>query len=260
MNKLDQTVDEYLRAIGASCPRLLFALQQSPETVWGEIMRVELACHAFEEVCAGLQDKSAAAHEIMTLVQALRTQMAKDGLIDYDEFAAFRQSVSAIQCCANRLRNSFGEGGPGSNRPLKTCVFYCSNNLDARRLADLGEEVGGDTVKAIGLPCSGKVDVLYLLKALETGADGVVIVACRKKECRHFEGSLRAHKRAEAVESLLEEIGRGAGRMAVIECAQGGAGQVCNEIKQFIERVRSLPPSVAPSSVVNKQECRLHES
>ena len=254
MNKLDQTVDEYLRAIGASCPRLLFALQQSPEAVWGEIMRMESACHAFKEACSGLQDKSAAAREIMTLVEALRVQMAKDGLIDYEEFAAFRQGVSAIQRCANRLRNSFGEEGPRSNRRLKTCVFYCSNNLDAGRLADLGEEMSGDTVKTIGLPCSGKVDVPYLVKALETGADGVVIVACKKKECRHFEGSLRAHKRAEAVESLLEEIGLGAGRMAVIECAQGGAGQACDEIKQFIERVRTLPQGPHPSDAMNKQE------
>jgi F420-non-reducing hydrogenase iron-sulfur subunit len=254
MNKLDQTVDEYLRAIGASCPRLLFALQQSPEAVWSEIMRMESACHAFEQACSGLQHKSVAACEIMTLVRALRVQMAEDGLIDYEEFAAFRQGVSAIQRCASWLRNSFGEGGPGSNRRLKICFFYCSNNLDAGRLTDLGEEVGGDTVKTIGLPCSGKVDVPYLLKALETGADGVVIVACRKKECRHFEGSLRAHKRAEAVESLLEEIGRGAGRMAVIECAQGGAGQVCDEIKQFIEQVRSLPQLGTPTGAMNKQE------
>ncbi len=253
MNKLDQAVDEYLRAIGASCPRLLFALHESPEAVWGEIMRMESAYYAFEKACSGLQDKSAAACEIMTLIEALRVQMAK-GLIDYEEFAAFRQGVSVIQRYANRLRNSFGEESPGSNRRLKTCVFYCSNNLDAGRLADLGEEVGGDTVKTISLPCSGKVDVPYLLKALETGADGVVIVACKKKECRHFEGSQRAHKRAEAVESLLEEIGLGAGRMAVIECAQGSAGQVCDEIKQFIGRVRSLPRGRTPSDAMNKQE------
>lgn len=253
MNKLDQTIDEYLRPIGASCPRLLFALHESPEAVWGEIMRMESACHAFEKACSGLQDKSAAACEIMTLVQALCVQMAK-GLIDYEEFAAFRQGVSAIQRCANRLRNSFGEEGPGSNRRLKICVFYCSNNLDAGRLADLGEEMGGATIKTIGLPCSGKVDVPYLLKALETGADGVAIVACKKKECRHFEGSLRAHKRAEAVESLLEEIGLGVRRMAVIECAQSGAGQVRDEIKQFTERVRSLPQGRTPSDAMNKQE------
>ena len=115
-------------------------------------------------------------------------------------------------------------------------------------------EPGGDTVKTIGLPCSGKVDVPYLLKALETGADGVVIVACKKKECRHFEGSLRAHKRVQAVGSLLEEIGFGPGRMAVIECAAGGAQQACNEIKQFIEQVRRRPLHLAPSGGMNTQE------
>ena len=53
-------------------------------------------------------------------------------------------------------------------------------------------------IKTISLPCSGKVDIPYLLKAFETGADGVAIVTCKKNECRHFEGNLRAHKRAEA--------------------------------------------------------------
>jgi coenzyme F420-reducing hydrogenase delta subunit len=254
MNKLDQTADEYLRAIGASCPRVLFGLHESPEAVWGEIMRMESACYAFMEVCSGLQDKSTAAREIMALVEALRVQMAKDGLTDYQEFAAFRQGVSAVQRCANRLRNSLAQGCLKSNYPLKTCVFYCSNNLEAGRLAELSQETGGDTVKTIGLPCSGKVDVPYLIKALETGADGVAIVACKKEECRHFEGSLRAHKRAEAVESLLQEIGLDAGRMTVIECAQGAAGQVSDEIKQFIERVRSLPRARTPGDAANKQE------
>ena len=254
MNKLDQTVDEYLRAVGASCPRLLFALQQSPEAVWGEIMRLESTCHTFEQACSDLPGKPSAASEIEALLSALRVKMDKDGLVDYEEFAAFREDVSAIERCANRLRNSLGGGDPGSQRRLKICAFYCSNNLDAARLADLGQETGGDTVKVIGLPCSGKVDVPYLVKALETGADGVVIVACKKMECRHFEGSLRAHKRAEAVESLMAEIGLGAGRMAVVECAPGGAEQVREEINQFIERVRSLPRGRVLSETMNKQE------
>ena len=256
MNEIEQTLDKCLMVIGADCQRLLFALQQSPEAVWNEILRMESAGHAFHEACSGFQDKSAA-HEIMTLIGALRVQMAKDGLMDCEERAAFRKAVSAIKSCADQLRNLFGVKGPVSNRHLKTYVFYCSNHLDAGRLAGLGEEMGGETVKTIGLPCSGKVDVPYLVKALETGADGVVVVACKKSECRHFEGSLRAHKRVEAVESLLEEIGFGAGRMAVIECAKDGAGQACKGIKQFIEQVRNLPPIQIPGGAVNKQEPRV---
>ena len=41
MNKIEQTLDKCLRAIEANCMRLLFALQQSPEAVWNEIMRME---------------------------------------------------------------------------------------------------------------------------------------------------------------------------------------------------------------------------
>jgi coenzyme F420-reducing hydrogenase delta subunit len=140
-----------------------------------------------------------------------------------------------------------------NNRAVKTCVFYCSNNLEADQFDGLGSQEG-DTVRTISLPCSGKVDVPYLIKAFETGADGVVVVTCPKNECRHFEGNLRAHKRAEAVESLLEEIGLPAGRMAVFECGQQGARQVLGEIKQFIDRVRNLPPARAPGGAVNKQE------
>jgi coenzyme F420-reducing hydrogenase delta subunit len=141
-----------------------------------------------------------------------------------------------------------------NQRALKTYVFYCSNNLAADQFASLCHGLEGDTIKTISLPCSGKVDVPYLIKAFETGADGVAIVTCPKNECRHFEGNLRAHKRAEAVESLLEEIGMGAGRMAVFECGEQGARQVIGEIRQFIDRVRNLPPSRACSDAVNKLE------
>ncbi len=319
MSKLDQTVDKHLRAIEASCPRLLYALHATLEAVWGEIMRMELACGGLEKAWSGVDDQSAAVREIVNLVEALHRQMAKDGLMGAEELAACRQDVSALQLCMNRLRHPLAEEGPrnvmgqpprdakaesggqfsaarsawgGEGRPLdiktrlllspapsarggegdakdrpavsdglpknkrrlKTCVFYCSNNLDAGRVAGSWGDLGGDTVKTIGLPCSGKVDVPYLVKALETGMDGVVIVACKKNECRHFEGSLRAHKRAQAVESLLEEIGFGAGRLTVIECATGGAQQACDEIKQFIEKVRRLPLNLARSGVMNTEE------
>jgi coenzyme F420-reducing hydrogenase delta subunit len=139
-------------------------------------------------------------------------------------------------------------------RALRTFVFYCSNHLEAGQFSGLVGEHEGDMLKTISLPCSGKVDIPYLLKAFETGADGVAIVTCQKDGCRHFEGNLRAHKRAEAVESLLEEIGMGAGRMAVFECGQQGVGPVIGEIKQFIDRVRNLPPARVPSGDANKQE------
>jgi coenzyme F420-reducing hydrogenase delta subunit len=128
-----------------------------------------------------------------------------------------------------------------NNRLLKMYVFYCSNKLEQDQLSSGLSGLKGITVKIISLPCSGKVDNLYLMKAFETGADGVVIVTCKQNECRHLEGNLRAQKRAEAVESLLEEIGMGKGRMAVVMLKEDGVEQALGEIRDFIDRVRNLP-------------------
>jgi F420-non-reducing hydrogenase iron-sulfur subunit len=140
------------------------------------------------------------------------------------------------------------------NRALKTYIFYCSNNLEADQFSGLCLQHYGDTIKIISLPCSGKVDIPYLIKAFETGADSVAIVTCKKNECRHFEGNLRAHKRAEAVEALLEEIGFVAGRIAVFECGKQDTAEVLSEIKKFIERVKNLPATNTQSDTANKQE------
>jgi F420-non-reducing hydrogenase iron-sulfur subunit len=133
-----------------------------------------------------------------------------------------------------------------SSRGLKTCVFYCSNHLQAEQFAALNQA----GFRTIGLPCSGKVDVPYLIKAFETGADAVVIIRCKTNECRHFEGNLRANKRAEAVGALLHEIGEDPRRIRVLECPEGAAPQVIGQISQFLETVQNLPqPTAAKESL-----------
>ncbi len=133
-----------------------------------------------------------------------------------------------------------------NNRALKIYLFYCSNSLDAAELAPCCSELKGDQLKVINLPCSGKADVPYLVKAFETGADGIVIVTCEEGQCRNVEGNMRARKRAEAVDSLLEEIGMGTGRIAVIQLEQGQAEHVVSKVKDFCAGIRqSKPESVA---------------
>jgi F420-non-reducing hydrogenase iron-sulfur subunit len=137
-----------------------------------------------------------------------------------------------------------------NNRTLKMYVFYCSNGIEPEQMAEGLGKLDGVTVKTISLPCSGKIDIPYLVKAFETGADGAVIVTCKQNECKHLEGNLRANKRAEAVESLLEEIGMTKGRMSVIMLKDGGIEQAFAEIKSFADRVKKLPQSqTSPANV-----------
>lgn len=111
-------------------------------------------------------------------------------------------------------------------------LFCCSSSLDTDELVRRCSG-NGNGLKAIPLPCSGKVDILYLTKAFETGADGIAVVTCRQGECKYLEGNLRARKRVEAVDALMEEIGLGPGRIAVIQLGDGGIDQVIREVEDF---------------------------
>jgi F420-non-reducing hydrogenase iron-sulfur subunit len=128
-----------------------------------------------------------------------------------------------------------------NSQNVKITVFYCTNSIEPEDIAGRQLLLDGVTLQPIGLPCSGKVDVPYLIKAFETGADGAVIVTCKQNECRHLEGNLRANKRSQAVEALLEEIGVGKGRMAVVMLKDGGVPQALEEIKGFADRIKKLP-------------------
>ena len=124
-----------------------------------------------------------------------------------------------------------------SSQPVHIVVFYCANALDAAALKHL--ESGPDRLQSVSLPCSGKVNLLYLLKAFEKGADGVLLVTCPHGDCKFLEGNLRAQKRAMAVDNLLVESGLPPGQMRVIQASpKSDANQIIEEIENFKNEVR----------------------
>jgi len=123
---------------------------------------------------------------------------------------------------------------------VKIDLFCCSSSIDPAELSH-GNNGQGEELKVIPLPCSGKIDILYLTKAFETGADGVAVVTCKRGDCRYLEGNLRAQRRVEAVDALLEEIGLGKGRMVMIQMGEGGVEQVKREVEDFRSRIKASP-------------------
>lgn len=126
------------------------------------------------------------------------------------------------------------------NNTLKLHVLYCSNCMDGDELSRLLNEEAGCEYKIISLPCSGKADLLYLLKAFETGADGLALVTCSKNECHYLEGNLRAPKRVEQANALLEEAGMGDNRVTVLPMNGKGIEEIVSKLKVFREKIRSM--------------------
>lgn len=65
----------------------------------------------------------------------------------------------------------------------------------------------GPNIRKVALPCSGKLETSFLLKALENGAHGVALFGCPEGECRYLVGSTRAKNRVGYVRRILREIG-----------------------------------------------------
>jgi F420-non-reducing hydrogenase iron-sulfur subunit len=94
------------------------------------------------------------------------------------------------------------------NRDIEVVVLYCQHGLsDDAKGSDWSQQSTDVSVKAVMMACSSKIEVPYILKILQAGADAVEIVACPEKSCKFLIGSRRAEKRIEYIQGLLEKIG-----------------------------------------------------
>jgi Coenzyme F420-reducing hydrogenase, delta subunit len=127
-----------------------------------------------------------------------------------------------------------------TDKKLKIYIFYCSNNFNIDEFNTLFSQKTGDEHKIISLPCAGKADILYFLKAFETGADGLVLISCSRNECRYLEGNLRAPRRAQKVNKILEEIGMGNERIVVLCTNGGGIESIVSKVTEFRDKIRNM--------------------
>ena len=98
-------------------------------------------------------------------------------------------------------------------------------------------------VKLVRLPCTGKTDVGYILKAFEEGADGVYVVGCSIGNCHHVRGNERGHARVERAKELLDDIGLGGERLDMFFISGGMGATFARIAEEMTERIQALGPN-----------------
>jgi len=87
-------------------------------------------------------------------------------------------------------------------------VFACENSAyPAATAAAINGSQWGQQAQLIRVPCAGKVDPRDVLRALECGAQKVMILGCHLENCQYLAGSTRAAKRLERLNNALEKAG-----------------------------------------------------
>ena len=109
-------------------------------------------------------------------------------------------------------------------------------------------------VKIVKVPCTGRVDVLLILRAFESGVDGVYLAGCLEGECHFLRGNLRAKKRVQYAKTLLEEVGLGGARVEMYNMSSAQGQRFAEIAREMTEKIRALGPSP-----VKKKTQRLEE-
>jgi len=109
------------------------------------------------------------------------------------------------------------------------------------------------SVRIIRVPCTGKVDVLHILRCFERGADGVYVVGCREGDCHYQNGNFRARKRVEQARQMLDQIGVGGQRVRMCNLSSSDAPLFVRFAEEMHAAVMSAGPSPVRTALESKK-------
>jgi coenzyme F420-reducing hydrogenase delta subunit len=127
------------------------------------------------------------------------------------------------------------------------CCHYCA--YTAADMAGSLRRGYPPNVKIIRVPCSGKVDAIHLVKAIQGGADGVYVAGCLEGDCHFKSGNAKAARRVAYVKRLLADIGIEPERIDMVMMSAGMGERFAAAAEEFTERIRRLGPNPAYARV-----------
>jgi len=98
-------------------------------------------------------------------------------------------------------------------------------------------------VEIVRVPCAGRIETIYLLKALEKGADGVLVFACYEENCQFLRGNLRARGRLSYAHRMLEGIGLEKERVEICHLATNSGAKFAETLRRKSEQLKKMGPN-----------------
>ncbi len=114
------------------------------------------------------------------------------------------------------------------------CSYAGADSAGVGRLAQPTD------LRIIRLPCTGRMDPLFVLKALTNGADGVLVSGCHPNDCHYSEGNFYARRRLEVLKRFLPILGFDSRRFVYTWVSASEAKRWQSVVSEFTEQVHSL--------------------
>ncbi len=138
------------------------------------------------------------------------------------------------------------------------CCHYCAHA--AADLAGTMRIQYPPNVRIIRTPCTGRLETELFIKALETGADGVLVAGCMEGGCHYTSGNLYAKRHVEYIREMLAEMGFEKERLRMVNVSAAGSWQITSPTwsKSFASSAPIPSPAMATraaprSQIVNRK-------
>ena len=132
---------------------------------------------------------------------------------------------------------------PG-DRPVKIVGIVCNwCSYAGADTAGVGRFKQPANLRLVRVPCTGRIDPLFALKAFEKGADGVLVSGCHFGDCHYVFGNERAVEQFEKTKSVVKMLGLEDGRLRLEWISAAEGARFAHVIDEFIGQLRELVPS-----------------
>ena len=133
--------------------------------------------------------------------------------------------------------------GAGAQFEPRIVAFVCNwCTYTGADLAGTSRLQMAANVRVVRLPCTGRIDPLFIVKAFERGADGVIVSGCHPNDCHYTSGNYHARRRWIVFRDLLDFAGIDVRRVAFSWVSAAEGAKWAALVDQVTDEVRALGP------------------
>jgi F420-non-reducing hydrogenase iron-sulfur subunit len=124
-------------------------------------------------------------------------------------------------------------------------VAFCCNwcTYAAADLAGTSRVHYPPNVRIVRVMCSGMVNPIYILKAFEGGADGVLVAGCHHSDCHYMDGPVKCDATVDNLRKVLHVLGLEDERLRRELVAASEGVVFARIIKEMVEQLKKIGPS-----------------
>ena len=98
-------------------------------------------------------------------------------------------------------------------------------------------------IRVVRVPCSGRVNPIFIVEALRQGADGVLVSGCHPGDCHYIAGNYYARRRFAMLQRYLEYLGIEKGRVQFSWVSASEGGRFAEVVTEVTDAVKALGPA-----------------